>query len=70
MGRQDIDEYRFGSGQDPTDEMLEQIMREMAQEARERWQRAERVHMEQMLKDMAAGEQKWKARIEELRHGG
>lgn len=66
MKRQDIDEYRFGSGEDPTDEMLEQIMREMAQEARRRWQRAEEAHKEQMLRDMAAGERKWKQRIEEL----
>lgn len=38
---EDIDKYRFTSGEEPTDEMLSQIMREAAQEARESRLRAE-----------------------------
>jgi hypothetical protein len=35
MAEQDINSYRFGMGVEPTDEMLEQVMREAAEEARE-----------------------------------
>ena len=35
MSEKEMNAYRFGKGQEPTDEMLEQIMKEVAQEARE-----------------------------------
>ena len=35
MSEKEMNAYRFGTGQEPTDEMLEQIMKEVAQEARE-----------------------------------
>ena len=40
MSEKEMNSYRFGSGQEPPDEMLEQIMREVAQDARECTKRA------------------------------
>lgn len=34
MSEQEMNTYRFGIGEEPTDEMLEQVMREVAEEAR------------------------------------
>ena len=41
--------YRFGIGQEPTDEMLEQIMKEVAQETRESSAKAIDFHFQQMF---------------------
>ena len=35
MSEKEMKSYRFGTGQEPTDEMMEQVMKEVAQEARE-----------------------------------
>lgn len=35
MSEKEMNSYRFSSGQEPTDEMLHQLMKEVAQEARE-----------------------------------
>ena len=40
MSDKEMNSYRFSSGQEPTDEMLSQLMKEVAQEARESNQRA------------------------------
>ena len=36
MSEKELNAYRFSPEQEPTDEMLEQIMREVAEEARRR----------------------------------
>lgn len=40
MSEKEMNSYRFSSGQEPTDEMLSQLMKEVAQEARESNQKA------------------------------
>lgn len=40
MSEKEMNSYRFSSGQEPTDEMLIQLMKEVAQEARESNQKA------------------------------
>jgi len=44
MSEKEMNGYRFGKGQEPTDEMLEQIMKEVAQKARESSKKATDVH--------------------------
>ena len=48
MSEKEMNAYRFGTGQEPTDEMLEQVMKEVAQEARESSKKATDAHFEQM----------------------
>jgi hypothetical protein len=59
MQMQDINSYRFGSGEEPTDEMLEQIMKEVAQDARESYERASKTLFEQMRKNIAKKKEMW-----------
>lgn len=40
MSEKEMNSYRFSSGQEPTDEMLSQLMKEVAQEAHESNQKA------------------------------
>ena len=43
-----MNSYRFLSGQEPSDEMLSQLMSEVAEEAVERRKRADEEHFSQM----------------------
>ena len=66
MSEQDINSYRFCSGQEPTDEMLSQIMKEAAFEARINREKALKSYFDQMLKSIDANKQKWNDRFKEL----
>ena len=44
--------YRFGIGEEPTDEMLLKLMKEVAAEAKESNQRATELYWEQMLSNI------------------
>ena len=61
--------YRFSSGEEPTDEMLEQIMKEVAQEARESSKKAADVHFEQMHRNIANNRMQWAERINNIING-
>ena len=52
MSEKEMNAYRFGKGQEPTDEMLEQIMKEVAQEAREGSKEATDAQFEQMRRNI------------------
>lgn len=57
MSEQEMNSYRFCSGEEPTDEMLRQIMREVAQEAREK-KRALKSYFDKMYKNISANQKK------------
>ncbi len=69
MSEQEMKSYRFGNGQEPTDEMLEQVMKEVAQEARESSKKAAEIHFEQMRKNIALNKAKWNERINSIING-
>ena len=58
--------YRFLSGQEPSDEMLRQIMVEVAEEAVERRKKADEEHFSQMRRNAAAKKEKWAERINRI----
>ena len=58
--------YRFGTGKEPTDEMLEQIMKEVAQEARESSKKVENARFEQMRRNIAVKREKWAEQINQI----
>ena len=60
MSEKELNAYRFSPEQEPTDEMLEQIMREVAEEARTSNQKATEEHWKQMQ------QAKWKEKINAL----
>lgn len=66
MSEQKIDSYRFNSGKEPTDEMLNQIMREVAHDANERSAKAEARIASEMQRRREELKSKWKNRIDSL----
>ena len=69
MSEKEMNAYRFGTGQEPTDEMLEQVMKEVAQEARESSKKAIDAHFEQMRKNIANNRMQWAERINSIING-
>ncbi|MBQ3606541.1 MAG: hypothetical protein IJ352_00705 [Muribaculaceae bacterium] len=69
MSEQEMNSYRFGTGQEPTDEMLEQIMKEVAEEARESNKKASDAHFEQMRHNIAKNRAMWAERINNIING-
>lgn len=66
MSDKEMKSYRFGTGKEPTDEMLEQIMKEVAQEARESSKKVENARFEQMRRNIAAKREKWAEQINQI----
>lgn len=69
MSEKEMNTYRFGVGEEPTDEMLEQIMKEVAQEARESSKRAADAHFEQMRRNIALNREVLGKRINNIING-
>ncbi len=69
MSEKEMKSYRFGMGQEPTDEMLEQIMKEVAQEARESSKKAADAHFEQMRRNIAQNRASRSTRINSIING-
>ena len=61
-----MNSYRFVSGQEPSDEMLSQLMNEVAAEAVARKQKADEAYFTQMKRNIAAKREKWAERINNL----
>ncbi|MBD8039770.1 hypothetical protein H9625_04790 [Phocaeicola sp. Sa1CVN1] len=69
MSEKELNAYRFSPEQEPTDEMLEQIMREVAEEARTSNQKATEEHFMQMRQNVLTKQAKWAKDIENIRNG-
>ena len=69
MSENEMKSYRFGTGQEPTDEMLEQVMKEVAQDARESSKKAADEHFEQMRRNIANNKAMWDERISSIING-
>lgn len=69
MSEKELNSYRFASGEDPTDEMLAQIMSEVSKEAKLRFQSATSTYFEELTKNAEAKQKKWESRINALRNG-
>lgn len=69
MSEKEMRSYRFTSGQEPSDEMLAQIMREVAAEAAESNRKALDAHLEQMRKNIAIKQAMWADEIRNAANG-
>lgn len=69
MSKKDMNSYRFTSGQEPSDEMLAQIMREVAKEATESNRKALEDHFEQMKRNIAIKQAMWADKIRSIING-
>ena len=66
MSEKEMKSYRFGTGQEPTDKMMEQVMKEVAQEARESSKKATDAYFEQMRRNIALNKANWEERINNI----
>ena len=69
MSEKEMNSYRFGRGEEPTEEMLAQVMKEVAQEARESSQKAVDAHFEQMRCSIIQHKEYWTKRINRIING-
>ncbi|MBP3353156.1 MAG: hypothetical protein IJ341_03260 [Bacteroidales bacterium] len=69
MSEKELNSYRFGTGQEPSDEMLEQIMKEVAKESKESSKRAADMYLKQMRINIAIKKEKWAESINSITNG-
>ena len=69
MTEQKMNLYRFISGREPSDEMLEQLMKEVASDARARQTRATSAYFSQMRHEARIVKEKWAERINRAING-
>ena len=59
MSEKEMNSYRFNSGYEPSDEMLSQLMKEVAQEAKESNQKAMGEFFESLKREAKAIKDEW-----------
>ena len=69
MSEAEMNAYRFNSGQDPTDEMLAQIMREVAEDAKRSNEEASKKYFDELRNEANRQQAEWADRINEVRNG-
>ena len=69
MSEAEMNSYRFGTGQEPTDEMLAQIMHEAAVGAKKRHEEASKKYFDELRKGAEEQQAKWADRINEVKNG-
>ena len=69
MSESEMNSYRFNSGQDPTDEMLSQIMREVADDAKRTNEEASKKYFDELRNEANRQQVEWADRINEVRNG-
>ena len=68
MSVEELNTYRFSPEQEPSDEMLEQIMKEVAEEARVSNEKATEEHWIRMRVNACQKEMEWAKEIESIFH--
>lgn len=63
MSEQEMNSYRFISGNEPSDEMLAQLMKEVAHDAKIRQEQATNAYFSVMRREAEITKAKWTDRI-------
>ncbi|MDE5573462.1 MAG: hypothetical protein K2H32_00180 [Muribaculaceae bacterium] len=69
MSEQEMNSYRFTSGQEPSDEMLSQLMKEVATDAKNRQEQATDAYFSEMRREAEVVKAKWADRINKAING-
>lgn len=64
-----MNSYRFVSGKEPSDEMLTQLMREVADDANKRHKKATEDYFAEMRRSASLKKAKWASRINNAING-
>lgn len=68
MLEKEMNSYRFVSSEEPSDEMLEQIMMEAAMEANQRKRRADEEYFSKMMRNIDVKRERWAERINQVKN--
>lgn len=66
MSEKELNSYRFASGEEPSDEMLAQIMSEVSKDAQLRFHKATSSYFEDLARSAETKQKKWDSRIKAL----
>ena len=66
---EEMNSYRFTSGEEPSDEMLAQLMKEVARDAKERSEKATAAYFAEMYRQTEIAKAKWADRINRALNG-
>ena len=69
MSEHEMNSYRFTSGEEPSDEMFAQLMKEVAADAKKRQEQATAAYFNEMRKNAEAKKAKWAERIYSVING-
>lgn len=69
MSEQEMNSYRFTSGQEPSEEMLAQLMKEVAHDAKVRQEEATSAYFSKMRREAEVVKAKWADRINNAING-
>lgn len=69
MSDEEMNSCRFNSGEEPSDEMLSRLMKEVAQEAAESNKKATEAYFANLRLHAAEGKAKWAERIKNVTNG-
>ena len=69
MGKHELNNYRFMSGEDPTDEMLEAIMSEARDAAVKKAEEAQKRFDTEYERQYAQAKVTWEKRLKQYRNG-
>ena len=69
MSEQEMNSYRYPSGLEPSDEMLAQLMKEVAHDAKERQEQATAAYFSEMRREAEVVKTKWADRIKSAING-
>ena len=69
MSEQEMNSYRFTSGLEPSDEMLAQLMKEVAHDAKVRQEQATSAYFSAMRREALVTKSKWADRINSALNG-
>ncbi len=69
MSDKKLNAYRFSPDKEPTYEMLSEVMREVAIEAKENEEKASEAYFNAMLRDIDRKMAKWATRIKRIADG-
>ena len=69
MSQEELNKYRFGSGEEPTEEMLAQVMEEVAQYSVESSNKVTAEYFENMRNNIMNRKSEWENRINVILNG-
>ena len=70
MSEEELNSYRFNSGQEPSDEMLSHIMKEAANEAKKKNEDATKAYFSNLKENAEKASLEWESKLSQIKDNG